>query len=398
MIRGMSVQAAVVPQLGRVRLVTMVASRFVLNAIFRIAYPLVPLLALRFNISEQAATTIITAQVALGLTSLVGGWLGDRIGYRRTMLLGLGCTLLGVMGIIAAPTFMWVLVAYGMCGAGSALYLPAMQAYLSASTPYEQRGRAIGVVELSWALAGLVAVPLLLWLVDAQGSIQGAFTILASGVVVIIAATLLLLPNDHQSAPAASFTRMSPWQGLADPTVLALCVFLFLSIGGNELLFVAQAPWATARLNASTTDLGTAAFVFGIGELGGSVLSTLFTDRLGKRRASLLGFSCAALVYLLLPVVGGTWFGYLGVYALYGVAIEFAIVASITLSSTVSAGSRATVLALSFVAIQIGRSLGSQLGVPLLNAGSIGVNSAAAALVVLFGVFVAWRGVKEGVH
>jgi len=373
----------------------MVASRFVLNAIFRMAYPLVPLLALRFNISEQAATTIVTVQVALGLVSLVGGWLGDRIGYRRTMLFGLCCTLPGVVGIIAAPTFPWLLVAYGLCGAGSALYLPAMQAYLSASTTYEQRGRAIGVVELSWALAGLVAVPLLLRVVDAQGSIQGAFLILASGVVAVLGATIMLLPDDHAPSSTTSSTRVPVWQGLADPTVVALCAFLFLSIGGNELLYVAQAPWLTAQFNASTADLGTAAFVFGIGELGGSVMSTLFTDRLGKRRASLLGFGAAALVYLLVPLLGITWFGYLGVYALYGVAIEFAIVASITLSSTISASSRATVLALSFVAIQVGRSLGSQLGVPLLSVGSIASNSVAAALVVLLGVFVAWRGVKE---
>lgn len=389
----MSVQTASVPQLGRARLVTMVASRFVLNAIFRIAYPLVPLLALRFDISEQTATSIVTVQVAAGLASLLGGWLGDRIGYRRTMLLGLGCTLLGVLSIVVAPTFAWLLAAYGLCGAGGALYLPAMQAYLSASTPYEQRGRVIGVVELSWALAGLIAVPLLLRVVDAQGSIHGAFMILVGGVITIIAATVFVLPSDQASftgAPAAPVGRRR-----LNPTVLALCTFVFLCIGGNEVLYVAQAPWITTRFAASIADLGTAAFVFSLGELGGSVLSTLFTDRLGKRRASLLGFSCVALVYLLLPLVARTWFGYLGVYLVYGTMIEFAIVASITLSSTVSAGSRAVVLALSFLSIQVGRSVGSQLGVPLLALGSIGVNSVVAALVVLLGVFFAWRGVKE---
>jgi predicted MFS family arabinose efflux permease len=177
--------------------------------------------------------------------------------------------------------------------------------------------------------------------------------------------------------------------------VFALCAFLFLAIGGNELLYVAQASWATERFNASTADLGTAVLVFGIGELGGSLLSTLFTDRLGKRRAALLGFSLAALVYLLLPVISSTWTGYLGVYALYGITFEFAIVAAITLASTVSLHNRGTVLALTIVSIQIGRTLGASAAVPLLNAGSIAANSAVAALVVALGVFVAWRGVKE---
>jgi predicted MFS family arabinose efflux permease len=391
----MSVQIAAVPQLSRGRLVTLVASRFVLNAIFRLTYPLVPFLALQFGVSERTVTTIITVQVALGLTSLVSGWLGDRIGYRRTMLLGLSAALLGTLGVAFAPTFGWLLIAYGLCGLGAALYLPAMQAYVSALTSYEQRGRAIGLVELSWALAGLAAVPLLLRVVQWQDGIQGAFLLLASGIVFVIGMTLALLPDEHGTITQAPVARVSPLTVVRQPTVLALCAFLFLAVGGNEILFVAQAPWATARFGADPAALGVAAFVFGVGELGGSVLSTLFTDRLGKLRASLVGFMLAALVFVALPLASGTWLGYLGIYAFYGVTIEFAIVAAITLSSTVSMHARATVMALVSVAIQIGRTLGSQLSVPLLDVGSLATNSLVAATVVLVGVWIAWRGVKE---
>lgn len=389
----MSAQTVAVP-LGVGRLATLVASRFVLNTIFRIVYPLVPFLALHFGVTQATASTLITVQVGLGLISLSAGWFGDRIGYRRTMVVGLGCTLLGVLGVIAAPTFGWVLLAYGLCGIGGALYYPAMQTYLSAISTYEQRGRAIGVVELSWALAGLVAIPPLLRMIKAQNSLQGVFGLLAIGVVAVLAATLLLLPDEY-AVIGTPVVRASMLDVLRQPVVFALCAFLFLAIGGNELLYVAQASWATERFNASTADLGTAVLVFGLGELGGSLLSTLFTDRLGKRRAALLGFSLVTLVYLLLPFLSSTWASYLGVYALYGITFEFAIVAAITLASTVSAHSRGTVLALTIVSIQIGRTLGASAAVPLLNAGSIAANSAIAAFVVALGVFVAWRGVQE---
>ncbi len=395
--RTMSVQTVAVPlQVGR--LATLVASRFVLNTIFRIVYPLVPFLALHFGVTQATASTLITVQVSLGLISLSAGWFGDRIGYRRTMVFGLGCTLIGVLGVVAAPTFGWLLLAYGLCGVGGALYYPAMQTYLSAISTYEQRGRAIGVVELSWALAGLVAIPPLLRMIKAQDSLQGVFGLLAIGVVAVLAATLMLLPDEYAAVGTAPVVRTSMLEVLRQPVVFALCTFLFLAIGGNELLYVAQASWATERFNASTADLGTAVLVFGIGELGGSLLSTLFTDRLGKRRAVLLGFSLAALVYLLLPIISSTWAGYLGAYALYGITFEFAIVAAITLASTVSAHSRGTVLALTIVSIQIGRTLGASAAVPLLNAGSIIANSMVAALVVALGVWVAWRGVKERMH
>jgi predicted MFS family arabinose efflux permease len=57
--------------------------------------------------------------------------------------------------------------------------------------------------------------------------------------------------------------------------------------------------------------------------------------------------------------------------------------------------SRATTMALAFVALQVGRAFGSQLGVPLLNNGSLAANSAIAATAVLIGVLIAWRGVRE---
>ena len=394
----MSVQTAAVPQLTRGRLATFVASRFVLNAIFRLAYPLVPFLALRFNVLPQVATAIVTVQVALGLMSLLGGWLGDRIGYRRTMMIGLGCTLTGVVGIITAPVFAWLLVGYGLCGIGGALYLPAMQAYVSSMTTYEQRGRAIGIVELSWALAGLLAVPLLMWLVDVQDSIQGAFSILAGCVVLVLVTTYTLMPEEGPRHMHSHLAQPRFLDVLRQPSVLALCAFLFLVVAGNEILFVAQAPWATERFGATPAQLGTAAFVFGIGELGGSILSTLFTDRLGKLRASVIGFGLTAIIFVVLPLVSATWLSYLGIYTIYGLGIEFAIVAAITLSSTVSAHGRGSIMALAFVASQVGRALGSQLGVPVLAAGSLLVNGVVAAAIVLVGVVIAWRGISESKH
>ncbi len=51
------------------RLATIVASRIVLNAIFRVAYPLIPFVVLRFNVPERTAAWLVTIQVLAGLTS-----------------------------------------------------------------------------------------------------------------------------------------------------------------------------------------------------------------------------------------------------------------------------------------------------------------------------------------
>jgi|GEM_PF-880935 len=393
MISNISVE----PQLSRGRLATLVASRFVLNAVFRIAYPLVPFLVLHFGVSVEVATLVVTMQMACGMASLLGGWLAERIGYRATMMCGLGLTLCGTISITIAPTALAVILAYSACGIGVALYQPAMQAYVSVLTPYQQRGRAIGLVELSWALAGIAAIPPLLRLIEAQQSLTGAFLILSGCLVAVSVLTLTTLPTPRLVLPTGNSpsATSSTLIVLRNASVWGMIAFLFLGIGGNEVLFIAQAPWASARFGATPSDLGTAAFVFGLGELVGSLGSALFTDRLGKRRAAVSGFAAAALVYLALPLVSISWGRYLFCYLLFAICVEFAIVAALTLASTVSNVGRATVMAFTVTAVQLSRALASLVGVAVLNASSIMVNGVIAAMLTLLGVGVALRFVRE---
>ena len=113
------------------RLATIVASRLVLNAIFRVVYPLVPFAALHFGVPARMATWLVTIQVLAGLASPIGGWLGDRRGYRTTMLLGLAVVLVGTAAVAIVKGLPATVAAFGLVGVGTAIYQPAMQAYVS---------------------------------------------------------------------------------------------------------------------------------------------------------------------------------------------------------------------------------------------------------------------------
>ena len=56
---------------------------------------------------------------------------------------------------------------------------------------------------------------------------------------------------------------------------------------------------------------------------------------------------------------------------------------------------RATVMALTIMAIQVGRAIASQIGVAVLNASSLYVNAVLAGLLALLGVAIAWRYIHE---
>jgi predicted MFS family arabinose efflux permease len=377
------------------QLAALVVSRFVLNAIFRVAYPLVPFIATRFGVPVRDATWIVTIQVLFGLFSPLGGWLGDRIGYRATMLWGLGLSLIGTLGVAASPSLLLLIVAYGACGMGVALYQPAVQAYVGALTSYEERGRAVGLIEMSWALTGIGAVPIIAWMVQVQQSLVDPFLILSGLVAASILVTIFVLPVEAahlrgDQSSDASFVKIA-----SNPSVLGMFTFVFLTLGGWEVLYIVQAPWVTEHFKATLTDLGTAALVFGIGEMIGSLGSALFTDRLGKRRAATLSFGIAALLFLAQPFVSVNWLSYLACYMLFAVFVEFGIVASLTFATTISTVGRATVMALVVTALQVSRAIGSQVGVPVLNASSLLVNCLIAATLTLLGVVIAVRYVHE---
>lgn len=383
------------PTLSQSGLATIIASRFVLNAIFRIAYPLVPFIATRYGVTVEQATWIVTIQVASGLICPLGGWLGDRVGYRPTMALGAGLVLAGALLAAAAPSLALLVVAFGACGVGISIYQPAMQAYVSVMTPFGARGRAIGLVELSWALAGIAAVPPLMWLVGQQSSITGVFLILSGALATMFVVSVFGLPEVAPQLRPQAVSEGGLAAVLRDRNVLGMFGFVFLALGGVEMLYIVQAPWAAERFAASPADLGFVALIFGVGELLGSIGSTLITDRLGKRRAATLSFGLAAICYLLLPLLSVSWISYLLCFFVFAIFVEFGIVAALTFASTVSLTNRATVMALTVTATQVSRAIASRLGVPLLESSSLLANGIVAALLTLAGIAIVRRFSRE---
>ena len=375
------------------RLATLVLSRLVLNAVFRVAYPLVPFVALQFGVPTQTATLIVTVQVLAGLASPLGGWLGDRVGYRHAMALGLAIAASGTLIVAAASSFAWVLAGLITTGLGTVMYQPSIQAYVSAATPFARRGRALGIIELSWSLAGIALVPPLLALAEWSGGLQVPFMMLGALLVLGLGVSQTLLPPDP---PRESLQRQSTSLGtvLRQPAVLSLFLFLWLVVGGQEVLFVAQAPWLAEHFGASSEMIGSTLVVFGLGELLGVSLATLLTDWIGKRRAPLLAYSCAALVYFLLPVLGGTWTNYLILFFLFALCFEFAIVASFSLASIIDPTARGTIMAGVSFSTLTGRAAGSALGVPLEQITNIVVNGIVASTLTLIGVLIGVIGAR----
>jgi predicted MFS family arabinose efflux permease len=400
---------------GQLAAVTL--GRLALNVAYRIVYPLQPFLAGHLRVDLRTVSALVTVQVLASVASPLGGALADTRGERATMSVGLALFCLGAALCALAGSFGGFLAGYALIGLAVALYQPSAQSYLSARTSYERRGWALGVFETSWALAAMLGVAPLMLLVQASGDSKWAFWIILVAGACSLTLVRLGLPkatagkdprigripaditeNIHESWPnprSRSVRRRIDWGALRSPSVLGVLAMLFLTVCAVDLILVVQGAWARAAFGADEAALGQVFGLMGVAELGGSLGSTLLVDRVGKKRAVLVGYALTGLSMAALPLSAGSWVAFVALFVLFDLCFEFSIVSSFPLASGVAPAVRGTVMALSVMTIGLGRALGSQLAEPLWGAYGAWASGLMGAAMTLAGVALCWLLVRE---
>jgi predicted MFS family arabinose efflux permease len=392
----MTIQALDRPQaLNVAQLLTLLFGRFALNTAFRIVYPLLPGLAVGLGVSLGTASLLVTVQVTAMLLSPLGGALSDARGERFSMVTGMAIFCVGALICALTTTFGLFLVGYGLIGLATALYMPAVQAYASARSDYSQRGRVLGILELSWAMAALVGVTGLTQLIALRGGWSPAFLGLLVMGLAMLALTLTLpdVGGAAQRRPEDAGPRRSV---LRRGDILGALGLIVCQMLAAELIFVVYAGWLQRDFAASTGQVGLIFGLLGFVELAGSVGATLLTDRIGKRRAVVLGFLVVAALQALLPLSAGSWPLFLTLFLLFDLCFEFAIVSTFPLVSGLTEEGRGTVLALSVAASGLGRVIGSLAGPQVFAAVGFWGNGLLAGGTALAGALLCLWLVREG--
>ena len=363
------------------------SGRLASTTAFRIVYPLLPFVSHQFNVGALEAASLIALQTAASFASPVGGRLADKYGERRVMIGGLGLFVVGAIWCSLATQFWMFQLGYVLIGLATAIYMPSGQSYLSARSPYGKRGRILGIFEMSWAVAAIIGVAPLMYLIDQVDSLRIAYAILAC-LGVVNALLLLRIPeyrSEHRAAPISTETLMRR------PAVWLILAFAFLTFGGNDLFFVSQSMWLKTGLGADEATLGRLFVIIGIAELLGSSAVVAFADRLGKRRSVVYGFIATAALLLLMGIVGTQWWVVSAVIFCFYVIIEYAIVAAFPLVSETVPHARATMMALMSVAVGTGRIFSSFSSVYLYGLGGILLVNGVAVAISMLGLIALTR-------
>jgi len=388
------------------QLIAVTFLKLLLNTGRRFIYPFAPALSRGLDVPLSAITSIIATSQFTSLLGLFSGPLADRFGYRVMMRSGLVMLAGGMLLCGLVPTYWPVFIGLVIASFGKTVFDPSIQAFIGSHVPYERRGRAIGAVETAWAGSTLIGIPALGLIIQHVG-FSGSFYILALlgafGWIILGR----VIPRDEPSYDQKG-NRVGLFSSLQQlirirPAAGMLAFGFWISIA-NDSLFVVYGAWFEQDFQVSIVTLGFSTVAIGAAELLGESLTAFFADRLGLKRAIILGLCFAICAYLLLPLIGGTLpLAMAGMFCVF-LTFEFTMVTSFSLSTELMPETRATMMAGFYATSGVGRMIGVLFGGGLWHLGGIAFVAWTAAGFTILGLLslvwglYGWHHDSGGTH
>jgi len=332
------------------------------------------MIAAGVGVSAVMMGTIVALRGLMGLSSPFIGTIADRIGYKKIMQGGLFLTGLGMIVAGLSHSILLFSAAIVITGIGQAGYTPNLHAYLSTKLSYEKRARGIGIIEYSWALAGIVGLFAAGYLIDAF-SWRAPF--LLFGTLLIVAALF------YNTLPASRLIKQNAAPERREKRSLSsrkkqIAVFLDLgpnaksawgaiSVQGLNMfaimhVMIIHGGWLSREYGLDPSSLGNIAFIFGIGDLTASIIVSTAVDRIGKKKSVTIGIAGMTLGYALMPFLNVELYTAVLALLLPRLFFEFATVSNLALLTEQIPTHRGKVMSLGTTVGLIGITVASALG------------------------------------
>jgi predicted MFS family arabinose efflux permease len=379
----------------RFQLLIIMVLRTIFNTMHRMVYPFLGTFARGLGVDITALSFALTGRSLVGAFVPFIASVADQRGRRFGMLSGIALFTFGVALVAFWPSLWTLAAALVLALLGKYMFDPAMQAYFGDRVPYQRRGLALAVTELSWSLAFILGVPAMGFLIARYGwsAPFPVFTALGLGMFAML--WWMAPRQDTNHVPARN-----PWANFGvvlrnGPALAGITVALWAS-AANELVNLIFGIWLEDSFGLQIAALAGASAVIGFSELSGEGLVALLTDRIGKPRALALGLSANALAAVLLPFIGRTEIGALVGLFLFYITFEYVMVSHVPMMTELVPGARATAMSFNLTGHSLGRALGAFLA-PLIYR-QFGFLFVALLAVVfnIFGLFALRRLQKDG--
>ena len=326
-----SAEESFAPEVRRV-MPWLILLRLTMNTALRMGYSFFPAFARGAQISNGGMGAVLAARDLSGLAAPLAGRMADRRGTGRVLAAaGIG----GVVGLIISATApIGLIIGFLIVGFSTVALNVATGAWIGHAVAYERRGKATGLVELSWGGAALLGIPLIGVLID-QAGWRAAPAALA---LVGLPASLVM-------------ARLSPSMSAADPvesakptmnrTAVASLASFALLIASAQFFFLGHGLWLEDTYGLSATGIGLVVFAGAVMEVIATLATTRLTDGLGKQRAIVLGTSLMVLAMVgratALSIVGRALVSLIavGIYDRFGFGVLMGIAAAVGVATLI---------------------------------------------------------------
>jgi len=271
-----------------------------------------PIVVEAFGWSRGAVSTALSINLLVGGLAGFGiGALADRFGPR--IMLVLTVALAGsAFALIASVGTLWELYLFiGVLGGVGTSSFYLLSATTIARWFADRRGLALSLVLVGFNLGYVTAGPLAALLITLMGW-RAAYAVLGggAGLLAMVGAVSVRLPHGPEIAAGRSDRAAPPTPGgltlreaLTDPRQWSLNASWLLQGGLVFMVTVHIVPYARDR-GASLAGASLVLTAYGVGALGGRLVSGLASDRLGTLttvRAGFLAMTLAMIVLVWLP-------------------------------------------------------------------------------------------------
>lgn len=334
--------------------------RTILNTAHRMVYPFLSVFARGLGVEIKTMSLLMTARSLVGALSPLFAPIADKRGRKFGMLMGFSIFIFGMLVVVIYPSFWTLAIALMLAMVGKFIFDPSMQAYLGDRIPYEKRGTALAITEMAWALAFIVGIPIVSFLIRDYGwSAPFPLFAILGGVAFFVVWRIIPKEDEHHE-PVANSREGFKSVFKSNVAIAGILIGLFASTA-NEIVNVIFGVWLEDSFGLKIIALAGASAVIGISELSGEGLVALTTDKLGKPLALTLGLIGNILASITLPIIGQTQLGALTGLFFFYITFEYIMVSHIPLMTELVPSARATMLSMNVTGHAIGRALGAFL-------------------------------------